>query len=209
MQPRGRNGWWLLERPKLALRITGQREKRVFERGMMITWIKLKGFNDRVVTSIAELQENTEALKTKMSELRLYCDLLLQQVNKIKEDDELVDPAEVRIKFEWQGEIREAPVVCVTTAWDKWYAVLLTCVSFSDWRRHWKHGEVHMCYFPKDTGGMYANSKPYVQSRCGDAESTRIAAGSRCQTAKGFSKHFCFSWHNPATILVKKNHCSS
>ncbi|KAI2655466.1 pleckstrin homology domain-containing family A member 8 [Labeo rohita] len=32
-----------------------------------------------------ELQENTEALKTKMSELRLYCDLLLQQVNKIQE----------------------------------------------------------------------------------------------------------------------------
>ncbi|XP_057196602.1 pleckstrin homology domain-containing family A member 8 [Triplophysa rosa] len=32
-----------------------------------------------------ELQENAEALKTKMSELRLYCDLLLQQVNKIKE----------------------------------------------------------------------------------------------------------------------------
>ncbi|XP_077383618.1 pleckstrin homology domain-containing family A member 8 isoform X1 [Festucalex cinctus] len=35
-----------------------------------------------------ELQENTEALKTKMSELRLYCDLLLQQVNKIKDDDD-------------------------------------------------------------------------------------------------------------------------
>ncbi|XP_058866948.1 pleckstrin homology domain-containing family A member 8 isoform X2 [Acipenser ruthenus] len=32
-----------------------------------------------------ELHENTEALKTKMSELRLYCDLLLQQVHKIKE----------------------------------------------------------------------------------------------------------------------------
>uniref|UniRef100_A0A8C2Q6T4 Pleckstrin homology domain containing, family A (phosphoinositide binding specific) member 8 n=1 Tax=Cyprinus carpio TaxID=7962 RepID=A0A8C2Q6T4_CYPCA len=32
-----------------------------------------------------ELQENTEALKTKMSELRLYCDLLLQQVHKIQE----------------------------------------------------------------------------------------------------------------------------
>uniref|UniRef100_A0A3Q4HES5 Pleckstrin homology domain-containing family A member 8 n=1 Tax=Neolamprologus brichardi TaxID=32507 RepID=A0A3Q4HES5_NEOBR len=41
-----------------------------------------------------ELQENTEALKTKMSELRLYCDLLLQQVNKIKENDELGDTAE-------------------------------------------------------------------------------------------------------------------
>lgn len=33
-----------------------------------------------------ELQENTEALKTKMSELRLYCDLLLEQVNKMKEN---------------------------------------------------------------------------------------------------------------------------
>uniref|UniRef100_H2USF3 Pleckstrin homology domain-containing family A member 8 n=1 Tax=Takifugu rubripes TaxID=31033 RepID=H2USF3_TAKRU len=44
-----------------------------------------------------ELQENTDALKTKMSELRLYCDLLLQQVNKIKENDELVDTAETAI----------------------------------------------------------------------------------------------------------------
>ncbi|KAJ8004778.1 hypothetical protein DPEC_G00139850 [Dallia pectoralis] len=35
-----------------------------------------------------EHQENTEALKTKMSELRLYCDLLLQQVNKIQECEE-------------------------------------------------------------------------------------------------------------------------
>ncbi|TSK34731.1 Pleckstrin homology domain-containing family A member 8 [Bagarius yarrelli] len=32
-----------------------------------------------------EIQENTEVLKTKMSELRLYCDLLLEQVNKLKE----------------------------------------------------------------------------------------------------------------------------
>ncbi|KAL3060367.1 hypothetical protein OYC64_014846 [Pagothenia borchgrevinki] len=44
-----------------------------------------------------ELQENTDALKTKMSELRLYCDLLLQQVNKIKENDELGDTAETEI----------------------------------------------------------------------------------------------------------------
>uniref|UniRef100_A0AAQ4Q001 Pleckstrin homology domain-containing family A member 8 n=1 Tax=Gasterosteus aculeatus aculeatus TaxID=481459 RepID=A0AAQ4Q001_GASAC len=44
-----------------------------------------------------ELQENTEALKTKMSELRLYCDLLLQQVHKIKESDELGDTAETGI----------------------------------------------------------------------------------------------------------------
>lgn len=52
-----------------------------------------------VCTMNTELQENTEALKTKMSELRLYCDLLLQQVNKIKENDELGDTAEVRLKF--------------------------------------------------------------------------------------------------------------
>ncbi|XP_028281995.1 pleckstrin homology domain-containing family A member 8 [Parambassis ranga] len=44
-----------------------------------------------------ELQENTEALKTKMSELRLYCDLLLQQVNKIKENDELGETVETGI----------------------------------------------------------------------------------------------------------------
>ncbi|KAI4885745.1 hypothetical protein NFI96_011052, partial [Prochilodus magdalenae] len=33
-----------------------------------------------------ELQESTETLKTKMCELRLYCDLLLEQVNKLKEN---------------------------------------------------------------------------------------------------------------------------
>nr|XP_057940248.1 pleckstrin homology domain-containing family A member 8 [Doryrhamphus excisus] len=41
-----------------------------------------------------ELQENTEALKTKMSELRLYCDLLLQQVNKINDSNERGDTVE-------------------------------------------------------------------------------------------------------------------
>ena len=46
--------------------------------------------------TVSELQENSEALKTKMSELRLYCDLLLQQVNKIKDNDELGDSEEVR-----------------------------------------------------------------------------------------------------------------
>ncbi|KAM6909852.1 pleckstrin homology domain-containing family A member 8 [Xenentodon cancila] len=44
-----------------------------------------------------ELQENTEALRTKMSELRLYCDLLLQQVNRIKENDELGEKLEIGI----------------------------------------------------------------------------------------------------------------
>ncbi|KAM9487826.1 pleckstrin homology domain-containing family A member 8 [Clarias gariepinus] len=39
-----------------------------------------------------EIQENTVALKTKMSELRLYCDLLLEQVNKLK-DSPLVEAA--------------------------------------------------------------------------------------------------------------------
>ncbi|KGL81221.1 Pleckstrin homology domain-containing family A member 8, partial [Tinamus guttatus] len=35
--------------------------------------------------SFVEFTENTEALKTKMSELRLYCNLLVQQVHKTKE----------------------------------------------------------------------------------------------------------------------------
>lgn len=35
--------------------------------------------------SLLEFTENTEALKTKMSELRLYCNLLVQQVHKTKE----------------------------------------------------------------------------------------------------------------------------
>ncbi len=42
------------------------------------------------------LQENTEALKTKMSELRLYCDLLLQQVNKIQESPQAETAADFR-----------------------------------------------------------------------------------------------------------------
>lgn len=41
-------------------------------------------FNSSFV-SLLEFTENTEALKTKMSELRLYCNLLVQQVHKTKE----------------------------------------------------------------------------------------------------------------------------
>ncbi|XP_023658298.2 pleckstrin homology domain-containing family A member 8 isoform X1 [Paramormyrops kingsleyae] len=40
-----------------------------------------------------ELQENAEALKIKMSELRIYCDLLLQQVTKIKDGSQAELPA--------------------------------------------------------------------------------------------------------------------
>lgn len=64
----------------------------------------------RVADVVAELQENTEALKTKMSELQLYCDLLLQQVHKIKESDELGDTAEVSLRSGWDDEMREAAV---------------------------------------------------------------------------------------------------
>lgn len=41
-------------------------------------------FTSVVVVNL-EFAENTENLKTKMSELRLYCDLLVQQVDKTKE----------------------------------------------------------------------------------------------------------------------------
>ena len=58
---------------------------------------------------LSELQENTEALKTKMSELRLYCDLLLKQVNKIKDSEELGDSADVRF-FDELEKIKAADV---------------------------------------------------------------------------------------------------
>lgn len=46
-----------------------------------------EGYNkfDSSFVSLLEFTENTEALKTKMSELRLYCNLLVQQVHKTKE----------------------------------------------------------------------------------------------------------------------------
>lgn len=111
MQLRDRNGWSHLEQPKLALQITVQKEKKVFgclNKDCTYTAsialeniVNIQQIVDckQIAVTITELQENTEALKTKMSELRLYCDLLLQQVKKIKENDELRDTAEVRIKF--------------------------------------------------------------------------------------------------------------
>ncbi|MEE6465977.1 hypothetical protein FKM82_006777 [Ascaphus truei] len=44
-----------------------------------------KGSIQMAVCEIQDFSDNTEALKTKMSELRLYCDILVQQVNKTKE----------------------------------------------------------------------------------------------------------------------------
>ncbi|XP_053519600.1 pleckstrin homology domain-containing family A member 8 isoform X3 [Artibeus jamaicensis] len=48
-------------------------------------WKGCKGSIQMAVCEIQEFAENTENLKTKMSELRLYCDLLVQQVEKTKE----------------------------------------------------------------------------------------------------------------------------
>ncbi|KAG8139145.1 putative Phosphoinositol 4-phosphate adaptor protein [Naja naja] len=47
-------------------------------------WKGCKGSIQMAVCEIQEFTENTEMLKTKMAELRLYCDLLVQQVEKIK-----------------------------------------------------------------------------------------------------------------------------
>ncbi|XP_033862501.3 pleckstrin homology domain-containing family A member 3-like isoform X3 [Acipenser ruthenus] len=44
-----------------------------------------KGSIKMSVCEIKEIKESTESLKTKMSELRLYCDLLMQQVHTIQE----------------------------------------------------------------------------------------------------------------------------
>nr|XP_033786627.1 pleckstrin homology domain-containing family A member 8 isoform X2 [Geotrypetes seraphini] len=48
-------------------------------------WKGCKGSIQMAVCEIQEFHENTLALKKKMSELRLYCDLLIQQVEKTKE----------------------------------------------------------------------------------------------------------------------------
>ncbi|XP_039197901.1 pleckstrin homology domain-containing family A member 8 isoform X3 [Crotalus tigris] len=47
-------------------------------------WKGCKGSIQMAVCEIQEFTENTEMLKTKMAELRLYCDILVQQVEKIK-----------------------------------------------------------------------------------------------------------------------------
>ncbi|XP_053119733.1 pleckstrin homology domain-containing family A member 8 isoform X2 [Hemicordylus capensis] len=64
----------------LKARNAGERQK----------WLVALGTAKACLTDIRtqkekEFTENTEALKTKMAELRLYCDLLVQQVDKSKE----------------------------------------------------------------------------------------------------------------------------
>lgn len=49
---------------------------------------------------LIEISETNESLKTKMSELRLYCDLLMQQVHTIQEfvhRDETRSPPSIEV----------------------------------------------------------------------------------------------------------------
>ena len=101
MQQRGRSGWWLWEQQRPVSQTTGQGERKVtstlcFKNEVCLRCCTVDFVCSSCFLYLSELQENTEALKTKMSELRLYCDLLLKQVNKIKDSDELGDSAEVR-----------------------------------------------------------------------------------------------------------------
>ncbi|XP_048417499.1 pleckstrin homology domain-containing family A member 8 isoform X5 [Stegostoma tigrinum] len=52
-----------------------------------------------------EISENTESLKKKVSELRLYCDLLLHQVNNLKESAQFnqSNPTDIEIKHHHQS----------------------------------------------------------------------------------------------------------
>ncbi|XP_018596282.1 pleckstrin homology domain-containing family A member 8 isoform X2 [Scleropages formosus] len=72
-----------------------------------------------------ELQENTEALKTKMSELRLYCDLLLQQVNKIK------DTSQAEVLNAAAGEDGEAMGTLVKTTCTTFLKTLDECMQIA------------------------------------------------------------------------------
>ncbi|KPP64240.1 pleckstrin-like domain-containing family A member 8-like [Scleropages formosus] len=71
------------------------------------------------------LQENTEALKTKMSELRLYCDLLLQQVNKIK------DTSQAEVLNAAAGEDGEAMGTLVKTTCTTFLKTLDECMQIA------------------------------------------------------------------------------
>ncbi|KAJ7412325.1 pleckstrin like proteiny domain containing A3 [Willisornis vidua] len=60
-----------------------------------------KGSIKMAVCEIKEISETNESLKTKMSELRLYCDLLMQQVHTIQEfvhHDETRSPPSIEMK---------------------------------------------------------------------------------------------------------------
>lgn len=108
-----------------------------------------------------------------MSELRLYCDLLLQQVNKIKENDELGDAPEVRVKF-------GLDVISVINN-----ILDMNVCLFSGRHGHRKYGEVYMHHFPKNSRRMHADSKSYFRHRYGNTQSTRISSSSSNQTPKG------------------------
>lgn len=71
-------------------------------------------FSPLFVHLCVELTETTESLKTKMSELRLYCDLLMQQVHTIQEsvapdEDQTRSNTEVTAKKKYRKVSRYNP----------------------------------------------------------------------------------------------------
>ncbi|XP_063778026.1 pleckstrin homology domain-containing family A member 8 isoform X2 [Pseudophryne corroboree] len=67
-------------------------------------WLVALGSAKACITDIRtkkekEFSDSTEALKTKMSELRLYCDILVQQVNKTK-DNSIISTSEPQEKLD-------------------------------------------------------------------------------------------------------------
>ncbi|RXM28673.1 Pleckstrin homology domain-containing family A member 8 [Acipenser ruthenus] len=77
--------WWEeLYHITIPKKMLGKGAKAVLK-CQCVKYKPMRRSNDMFFYLHIELHENTEALKTKMSELRLYCDLLLQQVHKIKE----------------------------------------------------------------------------------------------------------------------------
>ncbi|XP_075068395.1 pleckstrin homology domain-containing family A member 8 isoform X1 [Mixophyes fleayi] len=67
-------------------------------------WLVALGSAKACITDIRakkekEFSDSTEALKTKMSELRLYCDILVQQVNKTK-DTSIISTSEPQDKLD-------------------------------------------------------------------------------------------------------------
>lgn len=203
MQQRGRNGWWRSERPKLASQITGQREKRVFGcRRIHINnmdWIK----GCKQPWCHPNCRAPGKHGRTENKDVRTSTLLWPSSATSEQNQGEWWASGYSRGEHQvWMTGWNKRSFYC---GWHhsrrQWYGVLISCGPSSDCHRQWKHGEVHMCYFPEDTGGMHANSKPYIQPGYGYTESTGIASSRSYQTSKGFSEHFFFSWNKPATSL--------
>lgn len=112
-----------------------------------------------------EFAENTENLKTKMSELRLYCDLLVQQVDKTKEvATSGVADSEVKFCFRDITEMIQkssarspAGIYSLNNSWLSWNWLFLRrqnsaqkCMHCTAWKNILSHPQRNLWWIHKN-----------------------------------------------------------